>query len=154
MKQSSVPVLVLSARQDDAEVINQALRRAGLRARCHWDANVTNFAKSAAAGDAQLLFIADEAVETGIADAARLRDRYLKGVPLLALRKFTDEEAMTDAMIAGAQDVVSFAQVRRLVAVAMRELRTYRLQLALSRASQSVRQYRAQVDSLMAGSRM
>ena len=56
------------------------------------------------------------------------------------------------AINAGARDLVSVAQPKRLLAVALRELRSYRLEKALRETLVSANQYRRELKAVMAGS--
>src|SRR5690606_16100919 len=63
-----------------------------------------------------------------------------------------DEAAIAEALLAGANDLVSPAHVDRLRSVAERELRAFRLEHALNETLRSASQYKRQLKAFMAGS--
>ena len=66
--------------------------------------------------------------------------------------KAAEETDIADALLAGAQDLVSFGQTERLRSVAERELRAFRLERALNETLLSANQYKKQLKEFMAGS--
>src|SRR5579859_2583540 len=73
-------------------------------------------------------------------------------MPVLIVRENVDETAIADAMQMGAQDAVTLGNRSRLQSVATRELRTYRLERALSSTLSSAREYRDQLQKFLEGS--
>jgi diguanylate cyclase (GGDEF)-like protein len=73
-------------------------------------------------------------------------------VPLVVVSKAAEETDIADALLAGAQDLVSLGQTERLRSVAERELRAFRLERALNETLQSANQYKRQLKDFMAGS--
>ena len=62
---SAVPVVVVSPRQDDAEAVSQALRRAGAAAHCAWVSEARTLNATAESEDPSLLFVfADDSMRS------------------------------------------------------------------------------------------
>jgi diguanylate cyclase (GGDEF)-like protein len=151
MNESSFAVLVLAARQEEAELINRTLRDAGHHARCEWIQRTDAVADALQAKDPQLLVLFADNL-TAVRDVAKTRQLTAPMVPLVVVRNAVDEAAISEAMAAGAQDLVSSKQTQRLCAVAERELRAYRLERALNETLTSAVQYRKQLKDFLAGS--
>ena len=150
MTESSFAILVLAARQEEAELINRTLRDAGHRVRCEWIQRTDVVADALQDKDPQLLVVfADNIV--AIREVAKVRQHVAPMVPLIVVRKSVDEAAISEVMAAGAQDLVSGERTERLRAVAERELRAYRLERALNETLSSAAQYRKQLKSFLAG---
>jgi diguanylate cyclase (GGDEF)-like protein len=152
MPQAPVPLIVLTPAQDDVELINKTLRDAGHPVRCHWVKRVEELEQALASTSPELLWFRADRFQTPVHDIAKIRQKAARAVPLLVLTAAADETAVTDALLAGAQDLVSLGQRARLKAVAERELRTYRLERALNETLQSASQYKKQLKALVAGS--
>src|SRR5262245_51071329 len=149
---SAVPVVVVSPRQDDAEAVSQALRRAGAAAHCSWVSEARTLAATADSEDPSLLFVfADDSME-GVMRAVRYRNKHASGLPIIVVGAEVTEHAMAEMMQAGAQDLVSLAQPERFQAVAMRELESSRRLRELARAQRGVQEYRQRMENILAGS--
>ncbi len=152
MAQAPVPLIVLTPAEDDVELINKTLRDAGHPVHCHWVRRVEDLEAALVDASPELLWYRADRFPTSIADVARIRQQTSSVVPLLAFALDVEESTVTDALLAGAQDLVSLKQRERLKAVAERELRTYRLEQALNDTLLSASQYKKQVKALVAGS--
>ena len=150
MNESSFAILVLAARQEEAELVNRTLRDAGHRVRCEWIQRTDMVADALQDKDPQLLIVFAENI-AAIRDVAKTRQLTAPMVPLIVVRKTVDEGAIAEVMAAGAQDLVSTERTQRLCAVAERELRAYRLEHALNETLSSAVQYRKQLKSFLAG---
>ena len=73
-------------------------------------------------------------------------------MPLVVVSKAAQETDIAEALLAGAQDLVSLGQTERLRSVAERELRAFRLERALNETLFSANQYKKQLKAFMAGS--
>src|SRR5690606_6553370 len=100
----------------------------------------------------QLLWYCADRFQTPVVEIAKLRQKTEGSVPLVVLCARADEAAISEALAAGAQDLVSMGCRERLAAVAARELRAYRLEQALNATLQSATQYKRQLKSFLAGS--
>lgn len=152
MNDTSVPLIVLTSRQDDVELINRTLRDAGHAVRCEWVQRMDAVAGALEARDPQLMLLFAEHFPEPLREVAKIRQQVAPMVPLVVVQKTADETAISEAMRAGAQDLVSVAQKHRLCAVAERELRAFRLERALNDTLTSATQYRKQLKSFLAGS--
>ncbi|HEX5420091.1 MAG TPA: EAL domain-containing protein [Gammaproteobacteria bacterium] len=152
MPQAPVPLIVLTPAEDDVELINKTLRDAGHPVRCLWVKRVEDLEEALRSTRPELLWYRADRFPTPIRDIVKIRQKSSQAVPLLAVADAADENAVTDALLAGAQDLVSLRQRDRLKAVAERELRTYRLEQALNETLQSAAQYKKQLKALVEGS--
>jgi multidomain signaling protein FimX len=150
--QAKVPLIVLSGREDDVELINRSLRDGGHPVRCHWVAKIDALADAFDDHRPHLLWFFPDSLPAHVRDVAKIRQNAGPMVPLVVVRKTADENEIADAMQAGAQDLVSLTQTGRLRSVAERELRAYRLESALNATLQSATQYKKQLKAFMAGS--
>jgi diguanylate cyclase (GGDEF)-like protein len=152
LAQASVPLVVLTAREDDVELVNRSLRDGGHPVRCHWVARIDSLADALEGHDAQLLCFFPDSLPAPIREIAKIRQQVSRMVPLVVVSKAAEETDIAEALLAGAQDLVSLAQTERLRSVAERELRAFRLERALNDMLQSASQYKQQLKSFMAGS--
>jgi diguanylate cyclase (GGDEF)-like protein len=152
MKEASVPVIVLTAREDDVELVNQTLRAAGHAVKCHWLRTLDELGILLETEKVQLIAYFVDTLKTSIAQVAKARLQHSRMVPLIIIGNAVDENAICDAMQEGAQDMVSVGQRDRLIAVAEREMRSYRLEKALNETLNSASHYKDQLKNFMAGS--
>ena len=80
------------------------------------------------------------------------KDAHSPEMPVLAVKREVDEEAILDAMQHGAVDMVSMQNRERLQVVVSRELRALRVERALNSTLQSATTYRKQLYDYMEGS--
>ena len=73
MAQAPVPLIVLSGREDDVELVNRALRDGGHPVRCHWVTKLDSLAEAIDAHDPQLLCFFPDSLPA--ADSRRRQDR-------------------------------------------------------------------------------
>src|SRR5262245_3906971 len=149
---SAVPMIALTRSQDNVEAINKALRNAGHPVHVTWlpDARDLGDALTQASAEMLMLF-ADEGI-VDLASAMDFRARFAPDVPVLIVREKLDEEAIAKALALGAQDAVTLTNVPRLQLVVGRELRTYRLDRALSSTLASAREAKKQLQHIVEGS--
>jgi diguanylate cyclase (GGDEF)-like protein len=145
-------LVVLTGREDDVELINRSLRDGGHPVHCHWVAKVDALAGALESHDPQLLWFFADSMPTPIREIAKIRGQAANMVPLVVVSRAAEENDIADAMLAGAQDLVSLAQPERLRSVAERELRAFRLERALNETLQSATQYKRQLKAFLAGS--
>jgi diguanylate cyclase (GGDEF)-like protein len=150
--QASVPLVVLTAREDDVELINRSLRDGGHPVRCHWVAKIDALAGALDDHAPELLCFFPDSLPAPIREVAKIRQQTARMVPLLVVSKAAEETDIADALLAGAQDLVSHGQTERLRSVAERELRAFRLERALNETLQSASQYKRELKDFMAGS--
>jgi diguanylate cyclase (GGDEF)-like protein len=151
MSQAHVPLVILTDREDNVEFINRTLRDAGHTVRCHWIDSFDRIAEALLEYSPQLLWLFSDGDVAEIRKVAKLRKESAPMVPLLVVSENADESMIADAMLAGAQDLVSRHHVERLRSVAERELRAYQLERALNETLLSAAQYRQQLTAIKAG---
>ena len=152
MTESTVPLIVLAARQDDAELINRTLREAGHPVRCRWIQQLDKLADAIEAYSPQLLWFFSDRLSVPVREVVKIKQGVAPMVPLIVVREVAEEITIADAMRCGAQDLVSIGQRDRLRAVAERELRSFRLERALNDTLHSAAQYKRQLKAFMQGS--
>ena len=152
MGQAPVPLIVLSGREDDVELVNRSLRDGGHPVRCHWVAKVDKLLAALQEHAPELLCFFPDSLPIAIREIAKIKQHAAGGVPLVVVSKEAQETDIAEALLAGAQDLVSHGQTERLRSVAERELRAYRLERALNDTLFSANQYKKQLKAFMAGS--
>jgi diguanylate cyclase (GGDEF)-like protein len=152
MVQAPVPLIVLSGRADDVELVNRSLRDGGHPVRCHWIAKVDELAGAIDDHSPELLCFFPDSLPAPIREIAKIKQQAAGTVPLVVVSKAAEESDIAEALLAGAQDLVSFAQTERLRSVAERELRAFRLERALNETLFAANQYKKQLKAFMAGS--
>jgi diguanylate cyclase (GGDEF)-like protein len=150
--QASVPLVVLTGREDDVELVNRSMRDGGHAVRCHWVAKIDALAVALDDHAPELLCYFPDSLPAPIREIAKIRQQIARMVPLVVVSKAAEEADIADALLAGAQDLVSLGQTERLRSVAERELRAFRLERALNETLQSASQYKRQLKDFMAGS--
>ena len=148
----SISIAVLSANQDDVELINGTLRDAGHAAHCHWIADPNSLADILATERIELLAINCDTYPDKIRQVVKQKDRYNPEVPVIAMQDKADEAAIEAAMRAGACDLVSMSLKSRLQSVVSRELRALRVERALNSTIQSATEYKRHLKDHMATS--
>ena len=152
MAQAPVPLIVLSGREDDVELVNRSLRDGGHPVRCHWVTKVDALAaRSTITPPSSLCFFPDS-LPAPIREIAKIKQQAAGTVPLLVVSNAAQEADIAEALLAGAQDLVSLGQTERLRSVAERELRAFRLERALNETLFSANQYKKQLKAFLAGS--
>jgi diguanylate cyclase (GGDEF)-like protein len=152
MTQSPVPLIVLSGREDDVELVNRSLRDGGHPVRCHWVAKVDALADAIDDHSPELLCFFPDSLPAPIREIAKIKQQAAGTVPLVVVSSAAQETDIAEALLAGAQDLVSHGQTDRLRSVAERELRAFRLERALNETLSSASQYKKQLKAFLAGS--
>ncbi|HZF31656.1 MAG TPA: GGDEF domain-containing protein [Gammaproteobacteria bacterium] len=150
--QAAVPLIVLSGREDDVELVNRSLRDGGHAVRCLWVAKVDALAGALDDHEPELLCFFPDSLPAPIRDIAKIKQQAARTIPLVVISKAAEETDIADALLAGAADLVSLGQTERLRSVAERELRAFRLERALNETLLSANQYKNQLKAFMAGS--
>jgi EAL domain-containing protein (putative c-di-GMP-specific phosphodiesterase class I)/GGDEF domain-containing protein len=118
---------------------------------CTWVRDLSSLGDTLAQAGPQLIFLCCSDPEETAA-ALDARQRFATQVPTLLVREALDAAVLSDALMLGAQDVVTLDARPRLQAVASRELHAARLDHALAGTLASARQYRDQMKAFMTGS--
>ena len=148
----SISIAVLSASQDDVELVNSALRDAGHAAHCHWIENPNKFADVLRSESVELIILNGDEYPDSIRQVIKQKDAFFPEVPVIAVCESADENSIIEAMKAGACDLVSTTKKARLQAVVNRELRAFRVERALNSTLNSATEYRKQLNAFMQGS--
>jgi diguanylate cyclase (GGDEF)-like protein/PAS domain S-box-containing protein len=148
---AAVPVIVLSPSRDPVEAINSILRRAGQPAHCTWIPALPDLPDALPQLNPELLLVVSSDLQLAT-EAAKVREQIAPEVPLLAISDSFDESSAATLMRAGACDLVSLSHSERLETVMLRELRNFRLERALNATLQSARDYRKQLETVLASS--
>ncbi|HXS27599.1 MAG TPA: EAL domain-containing protein [Steroidobacteraceae bacterium] len=147
-EQSAVPLIVLSASRDPAEVVNGILRRAGHAVYCTWIPALPDLADALTQINPELLLLLAQG-DDEIGSVARIRDQIAPAVPLIVIADAVDEMRMALAMQHGARDVVTLANPARLQAIMGRELRAHRIERTLDSTLRSARETRRQLEAVL-----
>ncbi|MEO1204325.1 MAG: EAL domain-containing protein, partial [Pseudomonadota bacterium] len=146
---AKVVVAVVSSRQDTAEALNQMFRNAGIASHCHWAETFEALNRKLNA-EPELIFVDTDTTRVSAADLRKLKDRTSARLPILFLRGSADHAVLAHAAKAGASDVLTLAHPERLLAVADRELRLYRMEHRLDATLDSATEYKKHMKALMA----
>ena len=152
MLQAPVPLIVLSGREDDVELVNRSMRDGGHPVRCHWVTKVDALAGAIDDHSPELVCFFPDSLPAAIRDIAKIKQQAAGSIPLVVVSNAAQEADIAEALLAGAQDLVSLGQTERLRSVAERELRAFRLERALNETVSSASQYKRQLKAFMAGS--
>jgi multidomain signaling protein FimX len=145
----SISIAVLTANQDDVELVNRTLRDAGHAAHCHWVANPNSLDDTLESRMVELIIINKDSYADTIRQVIEQKDAYMPEVPVVAVSATVDEATIQEAMKQGACDLVSISKKARLQAVVTRELRAYRVERALNTTISSASAYRQQLQDYM-----
>jgi len=145
-------MLVLTKSQDHVEAINQTLRRAGHAVHCTWLPDARDLVDALIQINPELLVVFSDEKLLPIEALSELRARTQPPVPVILVSERVDEASMTEALRAGAQEVVSLSHPERLQLVCARELRAFRLERALNSTLSSAREYQRELAAFVEGS--
>ena len=148
----SISIAVLTENQDDVAQINGTLRDAGHAAQCHWISNPSKLGDTFAAEHIELLILNCDQYPDSIRRVVKAKDRFDPEVPVIAVQREANEEAIETAMRYGACDLVSSGLKGRLQSVVTRELRALRVERALNSTLFSATEYKKQLKDYMQAS--
>jgi DNA-binding NtrC family response regulator len=132
MKDTSVPVIVLTERRDDVEFFNKTMRDAGHPVRCRGMSRLEDLESALETETPHLLIHFADHHSASVREIGKQRQLLARMSPLIVIRDAAQEPAIVDAIQSGAQDLVSCASPARISAVCERELRAFRLERALN----------------------
>lgn len=151
-EQGAVPMIVMTRSQDHVEAINSTLRKAGHPVHCTWLPDASDLGDALTQLNPEMLIVFIDELSVDLASIMKVKQQTAPGMPVLVMRESVDEAAIAEAMRLGCQDVVTLANRSRLQSVASRELRSHRLERALSTTLSSAREYREQLQNFLEGS--
>lgn len=146
-----VRVLIVTNRQDNAELINSVLRNGGIPLHYTRAAGAEEAAESMA-GEFDLAVVFSDQDPDLLGAVMGARDAHNRTLPVLSCRDDVDPDQLSADIIAGAADLIATNQRQRLFRVIQRELRSARLGRALREAIGTAASYREQLKTFMAGS--
>ncbi len=149
---SAVPMVVLARQQEHVEFINSTLRKAGHAAHCHWVIELNDLSDALSQINTQMILAVIGNDPEEISRTLQATRQFAPNIPTVLIRDQVDEASITQAMLAGARDVVSFTHPQRLQAVVSRELHSFRLERKLVATLNNANEYREQLKQLMSGS--
>ncbi len=149
---AAVPIIALTRSQDNVEAINKSLRNAGHPVHVTWLPDARDLGDVLTQATAELLLLFSDEGIVDLSSAMDFRARFAPQLPVLLVKETVDEAAIAEAMAIGAQDVVSLASVARFQAVVGRELRSHRLDRALSSTLAAARDSQRQLQAFVEGS--
>lgn len=149
---AAVPVLVLSRQQEGSESINAILRGAGHAVHCTWLPSAGDLTDAMIQINPELLvlFADDGLIDLGLLPT--LRAQTSPPVPVVLISADASEAAITRALAAGAQDLVSLDSRERVRFVCERELRGFRLERALKRTLSAAQESQQALQVFLDGS--
>lgn len=151
-EKSTISIAVLTANQDDVQLVNGTLRDGGHAAHCHWIETPGRFDDILRKERIELIILNLNAYPDSVRQVVKQKDVFISEVPVIAISDSADEEAILKAMEDGAGDLVSIHQKARLQAVVNRELRAFRMERALNTTLVSATEYRKQLHDYMQNS--
>ena len=147
-----VPLVIFSREDDNLSAVNNILRQAGHPVHCSRVEHLNELDDALKNSQPELLiYFADEKPDELSTIVERL-SKQNPSPPLLLVRNKINEQTIAEAMESGANDVVSLTHRNRFQAVIKRELAAFRLKTSLAGVVSSAKQYRQELQTLMAGS--
>jgi diguanylate cyclase (GGDEF)-like protein/PAS domain S-box-containing protein len=147
----TLPLLVVSRRDDNVAAVNSLLRNRGLAVRCHRIGDPDELEELGTSRFVLLCVFSDEA-DGLLEDVVRIRQRIDPDLPVLSCRGGVDMTTIDADVVAGAADAVSLEQPDRFCRIVDRERRRRQLALSLREAMVAANAYRDQLRTMMAGS--
>jgi len=147
-KLAGVSIVVVTKRDDDVEAINIALRDAGHAAHCIKVEKMAQLETALTQKNVELVTFFDTGDPENLKPIIDACAGSQTEIPVLLVSDAVSEDSIAAAMVTGVRDVVSLGNIKRLQAVASRELRTCRLENALQSVMKSASQYKQELNSL------
>jgi len=152
MSDSFVPVVILTEHHDDVEYFNKTMRDAGHPVHCRAMSRLDELGPLLDTEPPHLLILFADRHSAKVREVAKLKQLHSRMLPLIVIRNAVDETAINEALLAGAQDLVSTANSERICIVCERELRSFRLERALNETLKSATKYKSQLKAVMSDS--
>ncbi|HVA55719.1 MAG TPA: EAL domain-containing protein [Gammaproteobacteria bacterium] len=150
---NALPILIVTASQNEAEHLNGVLRKAGYPVRPTWVANLDDAGKSVQEQRPDLILCSMSVMGASFQDIVNLRDMALPNVPIIALSDDTGPAVVAEIINTGARDLVSIEQAEHLQAVVSRELEVLQLARDLEQKSLILKEYEQRIDLVMKDSK-
>lgn len=146
---NALPVLIVTASQNEAEELNSVLRKAGYPVRPLWAADVDSAEKSIKEQRPDLILCSMSVPGASFQEVVKLRDMSLPNVPIIALSDSAASDLVAEIIDKGARDLVSLAQTEHVRAVVARELEVLQLARELEQKGLTLKEYEQRIDLVM-----
>ncbi|MDE2092094.1 MAG: EAL domain-containing protein [Gammaproteobacteria bacterium] len=150
---NALPILIVTASENEAEQINGLLRKAGYPVRPLWAANLDDASKSIEKQRPDLILCSLSVAGAPFQDIVNLRDMALPNVPVIALSDDTGPAVVAEIINTGARDLISMQQAEHLQAVVARELEVLQLARELEQKGLILKEYEQRIDLVMKDSK-
>ncbi|MEM7762919.1 MAG: EAL domain-containing protein [Pseudomonadota bacterium] len=143
-----INITIVSHAQDDAEMINRTLRNAGLAARCEWCQDADSFARQVSPETHLVIARRDQQSPS---PAAICAVAHKQDFPLatLWLDDVADDVVITEALRAGAADVLPANNLERLALTLERTLQHAELERRINHSRHDAATIQKQISSLI-----
>ncbi|HKV95938.1 MAG TPA: EAL domain-containing protein [Gammaproteobacteria bacterium] len=146
---NALPVLIVTASQNEAEQLNSMLRKAGYPVKPLWAADMESAEKSVKAQRPDLILCSMSVPGASFKEVVKMRDMSLPNVPVIALSDTTQSELVAEIIDSGARDLVSVAQPEHVRAVVSRELEVLTLARELEQKGLTLKEYEQRINLVM-----
>jgi diguanylate cyclase (GGDEF)-like protein/PAS domain S-box-containing protein len=146
---NALPVLIITASQNEAEQLNGVLRKAGYPVQPLWASDLENAEKNIKAQRPDLILCSMSVPTASFQDVVKLRDMSLPNVPVIALSDTTVPELVAEIIDGGARDLVSIEQSAHVRAVVSRELEVLNLARELEQKGLLLKEYEQRINLVM-----
>lgn len=146
---NALPVLIVTASQNEAEQLNSTLRKAGYPVKPLWAADMESAEKSVKTQRPDLILCSMSVPGAPFKDVVKLRDMSLPNVPVIALSDTTQPELVAEIIDSGARDLVSVEQPEHVRAVVSRELEVLTLARELEQKGLTLKEYEQRINLVM-----
>lgn len=149
---STLPVLVASATQNDAEQLNGLLRGLGMRVRIAWGGDSRTLRKALRVSTPDIVLFVVDSPATKLSELLELRDNHAPDVPVIAVGKKLDKLDAGAVITQGARDLVSINSGMHLKAVIERELPVAQQSAQLRRYAEALQSHETRFTDLVSES--
>ena len=146
---NALPVLIITASQNEAEQLNSVLRKAGYPVQPLWASDLDNAEKNIKAQRPDLILCSMSVPTASFQEVVKLRDMSLPNVPVIALSDTTEPELVAEIIDGGARDLVSIEQSAHVRAVVSRELEVLHLARELEQKGLILKEYEQRINLVM-----
>ncbi len=146
---NALPVLIVTASQNEAEQLNSLLRNAGYPVRPLWASDMDAAEKSIKEQRPDLILCSMSVAGASFQEVVKLRDMTLPNIPIIALSDTTEPALVAEIIDTGARDMVCMDQIEHLRAVVSRELEVLQLARELEQKSITLKEYGQRIDLVM-----
>ena len=146
---NALPVLIITASQNEAEQLNSVLRKAGYPVQPLWASDLENAEKNIQTQRPDLILCSMSVPTASFQEVVKLRDMSLPNVPVIALSDTTAPELVAEIIDGGARDLVSIEQSAHVRAVVSRELEVLHLARELEQKGLILKEYEQRINLVM-----